>query len=76
MRFSFIGSVIIVLALVGMAPSSVAAQSARTKTNYGPTCVCLFGYGTNGCVVALACEGEGGHCSKSCVPPDDNQAVH
>jgi hypothetical protein len=77
MRFSLIGSVTIVLALTSLAPSTVAAQRANnTKVDYGPKCVCQFGYGGNGCVAAIACGIEGGRCSKSCIPQDDSQSAH
>ena len=76
MRFVFISSAMIVLALLDLAPSSVSAQGRSTKVDYGPSCVCQFGYGGNACATKIACGIEGGHCTQSCVPPQDNQAVH
>jgi hypothetical protein len=75
MRFLFICSAIIVLALLDLA-SSVFAQSKSTKVDYGASCVCQFGYGGNACATKIACGIEGGHCTQSCVPPQDNQAIH
>ena len=82
MRLSSICSVIIVLGLVGLAPSFAAAQNAHMKGHYryhhhyhhhkmSPvynTCTCHFGYGDS-CAVAVACATEGGQCSGSCVLP-------
>jgi hypothetical protein len=76
MRFLLIGSVVIIFAGVDLARSSAAAQRAHSKADYGPSCVCEFGYGGTACATAIACGIEGGRCSKSCVPPQDNQAVH
>jgi hypothetical protein len=76
MRRLIIGAALIALILVGLAPNSAIAQRATTKVNYGPTCICQFGYGGNACVAAIACGIEGGRCSKPCAPPNDSQAVH
>jgi len=73
MRISFV-SFVIILALTGLARA--AAQGTRSKIDYGPNCVCEFGYGGNACATVIACGIEGGRCSKACVPPQDNQAVH
>ena len=54
MRLSLIGFIAIALGLACLVPSAVAAQSTRTKIDYGPTCVCQFGYG-NACATAIAC---------------------
>lgn len=76
MRFSLVGFVIVVLAVVDLARSAAAAQVTHSKIDYGPSCTCEFGYGGNACVTAIACGIEGGHCTKSCIPPQDNQAIH
>jgi hypothetical protein len=76
MRFSLICFAIIFLAVTDLARSAAAAQGARSKIDYGPSCVCEFGYGGNACAAAIACGIEGGHCTKVCVPPQDSQAVH
>jgi hypothetical protein len=68
--------VIIVIAALALTGASAAAQGAHSKVNYGPTCECQFGYGGNACVAAIACGIEGGHCAKSCEPPQDTQAIH
>jgi hypothetical protein len=63
-------SVIIVLALAGLAPGSAVAQGAnKTASNYHyETCTCRFGYGSV-CVAAVSCDSGGGGCSGSCTPP-------
>jgi len=76
MRLSLIGFVVVVLAIADLARSSAAAQGTHSRVDYGPSCVCEFGYGGNACATAIACGVEGGHCSKPCTPPQDNQAVH
>lgn len=73
MRLSFFGSVMIVLALGGLALSSAAAQNANTNgRNHYSTCNCRFGYGGS-CVPAVSCIDEGGRCAGSCVPPPESK---
>jgi hypothetical protein len=62
MRLSFVGFVMIVLALAGLAPSSVAAQNARYSR-----CICHYGYG-DVCSVAVSCYDRGGRCRGRCGP--------
>lgn len=35
-------------------------------------CVCLFGYGSDGCTEVVSCSSEGGSCTKSCKLSADN----
>jgi hypothetical protein len=56
MRLLFLGSVMIVLALTGLA-SSAAARNARYST-----CLCHYGYGDVRSGTA-ACDATGGRCS-------------
>jgi hypothetical protein len=69
MRLSFIGSVMIILALAGLAPSSAVAQNDTNGRYLYSKCICRFGYGGNLCVPAVACADEGGRCVRSCGPP-------
>jgi hypothetical protein len=62
MRLSFIGAAMIVMALVGLAPSSAAAESGRYSR-----CICHYGYG-NVCSVAVSCYDRGGRCRGPCGP--------
>jgi hypothetical protein len=68
MRFSFVGSVMIVLALAGLAPSSAAAQNDTNGGYRYSKCICHFGYGGSRCVPAVSCADEGGRCVRSCGP--------
>ena len=73
MRAPFICSVLIVLALVGFAPSaaqsgSSAPQRAGPKVYHYSMCTCHFGYG-HSCLPAVSCAGTGGQCGGSCVAP-------
>ena len=82
MRLSSISFVIIVLGLVGLAPSFAAAQNANMKGHYryhhhkmSPVyraCNCHFDYGDS-CSVAVACATEGGRCTGSCVLPPQSK---
>jgi len=84
MRLSSISFVIIVLGLVGLAPSFAAAQNANVKGHYryhrhhhkmSPgyhACNCHFGYGDS-CAVAVACATEGGRCTGSCMLPPQSK---
>jgi hypothetical protein len=54
----------------------IALAQKQAKIDYGPKCECHFGYGGNACVIALACEQEGGRCAKLCVIAPDDQSVH
>jgi hypothetical protein len=62
MRLSFIGPIMIVLALAGLAPSSAAAQHGRYSR-----CLCHYGYG-NVCSVVVSCYDRGGRCRGPCAP--------
>lgn len=75
-RVSLITLLGCILVLVNLAPLSAAAQNSRRKTEFGPTCICQFGYGGKACVPAASCSAEGGRCAKPCDMPPDNQAVH
>lgn len=84
MRLSSICSVIIVLGLIGLAPSLAAAHNANMKGHYRyhyhhhktssvyRACNCHFGYGDS-CAVAIACATEGGRCLGSCVLPPQSE---
>jgi hypothetical protein len=73
MRLSIIGSVIIVLASTGLAPSFAAAQNATMRGHYHySSCNCHFGYNYNekgACEPEVSCYSEGGRCSQSCIAP-------
>jgi hypothetical protein len=44
MRLSFVGSVMIILALAGLAPSSAVAQNDTNGRYLYSKCICRFGY--------------------------------
>jgi hypothetical protein len=78
MRLSIIGSVMIVLASTGLAPSFAAAQNATMRGHYHySSCNCHFGYlsynekGT--CEPEVSCYSEGGRCSQSCIAPPSSE---
>jgi hypothetical protein len=61
--------VMIVLAVVGSAPTLAADRNAIKEARYTYAhCNCHFGYG-NACSPTVTCATEGGRCSGSCVPP-------
>lgn len=65
---SFIGS-LIVLALVGLAPSIAGAdRGTESRTRYAG-CICKYGYPEFVCRPVTACVTEGGWCAHRCVPP-------
>jgi hypothetical protein len=69
MRLSFVCSVMTVIALAGLAPSSASAEiGTMTGRHHYDACSCQFGYPGRTCVSALACGVEGGRCVGSCVP--------
>jgi hypothetical protein len=52
---------------VGLASSSVSAETGRMTSRQYPACSCQFGYPGRACVPSVACASEGGQCIKSCV---------
>jgi hypothetical protein len=69
MRLSLICSIMAVLALVALAPSSATAETGNMTGRYHyAACSCQFGYPGRACVPAVACGAEGGRCSGTCVP--------
>jgi hypothetical protein len=52
---------------VGLASSSVNAETGRMTSRQYPACSCQFGYPGRACVPSVACASEGGQCIKSCV---------
>ena len=78
MRLSFTCSVMTVIALAGLAPSSASAEiGTMTGRHHYDACSCQFGYPGRTCVSALACGIEGGRCVGSCVPqaPGSDESV-
>jgi hypothetical protein len=69
MRLSLICSIMAVLSLVALAPSSATAETGNMTGRYHyAACSCQFGYPGRACVPAVACGAEGGRCSGTCVP--------
>lgn len=70
MRISLIGSVTIVLAVLGLGVSSAAARVATQleEHNSYSGCYCQFGYGGN-CGDSVECSSQGGRCIRACVIP-------
>jgi hypothetical protein len=67
MRYSLMASVAIALTLTGLTFSPAAARNATVQEQASyPSCSCQFGYPGRECVVAAACNAEGGRCSASC----------
>jgi len=65
---SFIGS-LMVLGLVGIAPSTAGADiGTQSRTRYA-SCICKFGYPDPVCRPVVSCMTEGGRCAQRCVPP-------
>jgi hypothetical protein len=63
-------SVAIMLALVGLVPSSATAEVGNMSSRYHyAACSCEFGYPGRACVPAVACNVEGGRCTGTCSPP-------
>jgi hypothetical protein len=71
MRLSFIGSFMIILAVVGVTPSFAAAHHYHhhKRTLIYGYCSCSFNGVNRECAVAVSCRSEGGRCLGSCVPP-------
>ena len=65
---SFIGS-LMVLGLVGIAPSTASADmGTESRTRYA-SCTCKFGYPDPPCRPVVSCMTEGGRCAQRCLPP-------
>ena len=72
MRLSIIGSVMIVLASTGLAPSFAGAQNATMRGHiHYSSCNCHFGHLSynekSTCEPEVSCYSEGGRCSQSCI---------
>jgi hypothetical protein len=74
MRLSFIGSAMIVLALLGLEIDTAAARHASRISYYRyANCSCRFGrpgyvnYSDRDCTPQVSCLAEGGRCSGSCA---------
>jgi hypothetical protein len=71
MRIPLIGSVTIILTVLGLGISAATARVAtqlEEHNNYSG-CYCQFGYGSNPCGDSVECASEGGRCVRACVMP-------
>jgi hypothetical protein len=69
----YVCSVVIALALAGLAPAFAANQTTiKEGRDRYTSCSCHFGYG-NSCQTTIACSNEGGRCSGSCVIPREGE---
>ena len=67
MRWS-IGS-LMVLGLVGLAPSTPSADVGTESRARYASCICNFGYPDPVRRPVVSCMTEGGRCAQRCVPP-------
>ena len=65
---SFIGS-LMVLGLVGIAPSTASADIGTVSRTRYASCICQFGYPDPVCRPVVSCMTESGRCAQRCVPP-------
>jgi hypothetical protein len=66
MRSLLIGLVAIIIATFAATASMAALHRGAKNINNYDTCVCHFGYGSNGCGPSAACSDEGGQCAEAC----------
>lgn len=72
MRSLHIFLMAIALTVLGPTLAFSYSNDARSASYaYYGGCDCHFGYGSNGCTVAVACSSEGGHCARACELPRD-----
>lgn len=66
-----ISSLVVIFATFGCATASLAAHRDDKKTSFElPSCVCYFGYGSDGCELNSSCSAQGGRCGEACSPPN------
>jgi hypothetical protein len=70
MRFFHVFLMAIPLIALGPTLAFAYSNDGRSSASaYYSGCDCHFGYGSDGCTVAVACGSEGGRCARACELP-------